>query len=104
VQLAKQFEDEPLAAIVYTDIATDGMLAGPNLSAMREMKESVHLPVIASGGVTTAEDVAQLAALGVAGCIIGRSLYERRLTLPEALAAAARDKETGRQGDKEWGK
>jgi phosphoribosylformimino-5-aminoimidazole carboxamide ribotide isomerase len=91
VQLAKQFEDEPLAAIVYTDIATDGMLAGPNLAAMREMKAAVRLPVIASGGVTTAEDVAQLAALGVAGCIIGRSLYEGRLTLQAALAAARED-------------
>lgn len=90
-QLAKQFEHQPLAAIVYTDIATDGMLAGPNLAAMREMNESVRLPLIASGGVTTAEDVAQLAALGVAGCIIGRSLYEGRLTLQAALAAARED-------------
>ena len=100
IDLARQFDDEPLAAIVYTDIATDGMLAGPNLAAMREMQQAVRLPVIASGGVTTADDVAQLAALGVAGCIIGRSLYESRLTLQEALAAA-QDKETGGRGNKE---
>jgi phosphoribosylformimino-5-aminoimidazole carboxamide ribotide isomerase len=98
VELAAQFDDEPLAAIVYTDIATDGMLAGPNLAAIREMQKAVRLPVIASGGVTTADDVAQIAVLGVAGCIIGRSLYEGRLTLKEALAAA-QDKETGRLGD-----
>ncbi len=92
VELARQFDDEPLAAIIYTDIATDGMLAGPNLAAMREMQRAVRLPVIASGGVTTADDVSQLATLGVAGCIIGRSLYEGRLTLGDALTAA-RDKE-----------
>jgi phosphoribosylformimino-5-aminoimidazole carboxamide ribotide isomerase len=88
VELARQFDDQPLAAIVYTDIATDGMLAGPNLGAIREMQAAVRLPIIASGGVTTASDVAQLAALGVAGCIIGRSLYEGKLTLKDALAAA----------------
>ena len=88
VELARQFDDQPLAAIVYTDIATDGMLAGPNLGAIREMQAAVRLPIIASGGVTTASDVAQLAALGVAGCIIGRSLYEGKLTLKDALASA----------------
>ena len=56
--LARQFAGEPLAAIIYTDIATDGMLSGPNLAAMAEMQRAVELPVIASGGVTTAEDVA----------------------------------------------
>jgi phosphoribosylformimino-5-aminoimidazole carboxamide ribotide isomerase len=88
VELAKQFENEPLAALIYTDIATDGMLAGPNLAAMREMAEAVRLPVIASGGVSCAADVQALAATGVAGCIVGRALYENRLTLSEALAAA----------------
>jgi phosphoribosylformimino-5-aminoimidazole carboxamide ribotide isomerase len=88
VELAKQLEDEPLAALIYTDIATDGMLQGPNLAAMREMAEAVRLPVIASGGVSRAADVAALVETGVAGCIIGRALYENRLTLSEALAAA----------------
>ena len=89
VELARQFEDEPLAAIIYTDIAKDGMLAGPNVAAMQEMREAVRLPVIASGGVTTAADVARLAAANMAGCIIGRAIYEGKLTLPEALEAAA---------------
>ena len=89
VDLAIQFAEEPIAAIIYTDIATDGMMAGPNLAAMAEMQAAVDLPVIASGGVTTEEDVARLAAVPMAGCIIGRALYEGTLTLPGALAAAA---------------
>lgn len=88
VAMARQFSDEPIAALIYTDIATDGMLQGPNLAAMREMAEAVQLPVIASGGVSSADDVAKLTDTGVAGCIIGRALYEGRLTLQNALAAA----------------
>jgi phosphoribosylformimino-5-aminoimidazole carboxamide ribotide isomerase len=56
---------------------------------MAEMQAAVDLPVVASGGVTTKEDVARLAAAGMAGCIIGRALYEGTLTLPEALEAAS---------------
>jgi len=85
--LARQFSDEPLAAVIYTDIATDGMLAGPNVAAMAEMQAAVDLPVIASGGVTTCEDVARLAAIPVAGCIIGRALYEKTIRLSDALVA-----------------
>ena len=59
---------------IYTDIATDGMMAGPNVAAMAEMQAAVELPVIASGGVTTPDDVARLAAVPMAGCIIGRAL------------------------------
>lgn len=88
IDLAKQFDGEPLAALIYTDIAHDGMLAGPNVAAMQAMRQAVRLPVVASGGVTTAADVAALAAIPMAGCIIGRALYEGRLTLAEALAAA----------------
>jgi phosphoribosylformimino-5-aminoimidazole carboxamide ribotide isomerase len=88
VELAKQFVGEPLAAIVYTDIAKDGMLAGPNAPEMRRMKEEVNLPVVASGGVSKAVDVAVLAAIPMNGCIIGRSLYEGSLTLEAALVAA----------------
>ena len=88
VDLALRFADEPIAALIYTDIDTDGMLGGPNLSAMAELVQAVELPVIASGGVTTADDVARLAELGVAGCIIGRALYDGTLNLPDALARA----------------
>jgi phosphoribosylformimino-5-aminoimidazole carboxamide ribotide isomerase len=87
-EMAQQFAGEPIAALIYTDIATDGMLAGPNVAAMREMQQAVDVPVVASGGVTTADDVAQLAAIPMAGCIIGRALYEGRITMAEALAAS----------------
>jgi len=86
--LARSLAEEPIAAIIYTDIAKDGMMSGPNFDAMAEMSQSVDVPVIASGGVTAAEDVGQLARIGVAGCIIGRALYEGSLTLAEATAAA----------------
>jgi phosphoribosylformimino-5-aminoimidazole carboxamide ribotide isomerase len=88
LDLAKQCADWPLAALIYTDISKDGMMAGPNFKAMRDMATAVRLPVIASGGVTTLDDVRQLAKLGLAGCIIGRALYEDRIFLPEAIAAA----------------
>jgi phosphoribosylformimino-5-aminoimidazole carboxamide ribotide isomerase len=87
-ELARSLAGEPLAAIIYTDIAQDGMLSGPNLAAMAEMAAAVTVPVVASGGVTTAEDVRRLARTGVAGCIIGRALYEGTLILSEAIAAA----------------
>lgn len=87
--LANQFADEPLAAIVYTDIAKDGMMQGPNVAAMQEMCEAVKTPVVASGGVSRREDVAALAELPLAGCIIGRALYEGTLSIAEALSAAS---------------
>lgn len=86
--LANQFADEPLAAIVYTDIAKDGMMEGPNVAAMEEMCAAVDVPIVASGGVSRREDVAALAKLPLAGCIIGRALYEGSLSLAEALSAA----------------
>lgn len=89
VELAQQFANEPLSAIVYTDIATDGMMAGPNTRAMAEMQSNVDLPVVASGGVTTLDDVKALAEAGLAACIIGRALYEESFTLSDALATAA---------------
>ena len=90
-QLARQFAGEPLGAIVYTDIATDGMMAGPNVAAMKAMQQAVGCPVVASGGVTTIGDVARLAAIPMAGCIIGRALYEGTITLPEAIRAGVTD-------------
>ncbi len=88
VEMARQFSGEPIAAVVYTDIATDGMLTGPNVEAMRQMKQSVDWPVVASGGVSGAGDVACLAEAGLDGCIIGRALYDGKLDLADALAAA----------------
>ncbi len=88
-ELANQFADEPLAAVVYTDIARDGMMQGANIEAVRVMRDSVPLPIIASGGVTDADDVRRLAELQIAGCIIGRALYEGTLSLAEAQQLAS---------------
>ena len=88
IQLAEHFADDPVGAVIYTDIARDGMMAGPNFVAMRGMVRATKLPVIASGGVTSVQDVQQLAGSGLAGCIIGRALYEEKLTLEEAMDAA----------------
>jgi phosphoribosylformimino-5-aminoimidazole carboxamide ribotide isomerase len=87
VDLARQFEELPLAALVYTDISRDGMMQGPNLEGLAAMAAATKLPVIASGGVTTPDDVTRLAALPLAGCIIGRALYEGTIDLRAALAA-----------------
>jgi phosphoribosylformimino-5-aminoimidazole carboxamide ribotide isomerase len=88
VDLARQFSGEPLAAIVYTDIAKDGMMAGPNLVALAQMQQAAAAPVIASGGVSTLEDVKRIKELGLAGCIIGRAIYEGSIDLTEAIEAA----------------
>ncbi|HEY2783904.1 MAG TPA: 1-(5-phosphoribosyl)-5-[(5-phosphoribosylamino)methylideneamino]imidazole-4-carboxamide isomerase [Fimbriiglobus sp.] len=84
-ELAKRVEDVPLAWVVCTDIATDGMLAGPNLTGLREMIHSTKLPVVASGGVTTLDDVRAVRSAGCTGAIVGRALYEGNLNLKEAL-------------------
>ena len=88
LDFAKQAADLPLDAIIYTDISKDGMLAGPNIERTKALVEAVDLPIIAAGGVTTVEDVKTLKAVGVAGAIIGRALYEGTITLTDALAAA----------------
>jgi phosphoribosylformimino-5-aminoimidazole carboxamide ribotide isomerase len=88
LDLASELARLPIAAIVYTDIGRDGMLAGPNLEAMAAMAAAVPVPIIASGGVTNLDDVCRLAERGLAGCIIGRALYEGRLDLAAAIAAA----------------
>jgi phosphoribosylformimino-5-aminoimidazole carboxamide ribotide isomerase len=88
VELAKQFEDEPIAALIYTDIAKDGMLAGPNFDEMARMHQACKLPVVASGGVTTVEDIRRLSQLHIPAAILGRALYEGQLRLPDAIAAS----------------
>ena len=88
VDVARRHERLPLAAIVYTDIAKDGMMAGPNLPALQEMIDAVALPVVASGGISSADDIRAVAACGAAGCIVGRALYDGAVTLADAAAAA----------------
>ena len=86
--LAEQFDDLPLAGVVYTDIARDGMLEGPNLAATEALAARLKTPVIASGGVSTLDDLERLAALPVAACIVGRALYDGRFRLSEAKERA----------------
>jgi len=78
----------PLAAVVYTDIARDGILAGPDLDTTARLIATTGLPVIASGGISSLQDVARCKQIGCAGVIIGRAYYEGRIDLTEALALA----------------
>jgi phosphoribosylformimino-5-aminoimidazole carboxamide ribotide isomerase len=92
VDLARRFEDAGVAAIVYTDIARDGMGTGPNLKQTAALAAAVAIPVIASGGVGSEDDVRRSCALaerGVAGLIVGRALYTGALDLGRALEIAA---------------
>jgi len=86
VQLAQAYEDLPLAGIVYTDIARDGMLIGPNFAMTERLAREVKLPVVASGGVSCLDDLVRLKTMPVWGTIIGKALYEGRFTLKQALA------------------
>lgn len=86
--LAKQFDDLPLASVIYTDIARDGMLDGPNVAATEALAREIRTPVTASGGVGQLEDLARLATLPIAACIVGRALYEGRFRLDEARERA----------------
>jgi len=94
VELARRFVGVPLAAVIYTNIANDGMMQGVDAGTIRDMVElaEMGLPVIASGGVTTNEDVRRLAGThrehpNLIGAIIGRALYEETILLPDALEA-----------------
>lgn len=91
--LALRLEDAGIAAIIHTDIARDGMLAGLNLEATEALARSVTIPVIASGGVAGLDDIIALRAAAsrtpnIAGTIIGRALYDGRIEAAAALAAA----------------
>jgi phosphoribosylformimino-5-aminoimidazole carboxamide ribotide isomerase len=100
VSLARKFERLPLGAIIYTDIHRDGMQSGVNIEATRRLIEATPVPVIASGGVASLEDILgllPLVASGLAGVITGRALYDGTLDLKDALASVRRN--AARQGD-----
>jgi phosphoribosylformimino-5-aminoimidazole carboxamide ribotide isomerase len=87
--LIKSLEDKGVEAIVFTDIKRDGMMSGPNIKSIKEMADATHIPLIASGGVTTLSHIKELIELGdcgIEGVIIGRALYEGSIDLREALA------------------
>src|SRR4051812_27438543 len=83
--VARRVSDWPLGAILYTDVAKDGMMTGPNYEQTRRLVEAGRVPVIASGGVGTIDHVREAKKTGAWGCIIGRSLYEGTVDLREAI-------------------
>lgn len=88
--LARQFQDAGVAAIIYTDIDRDGAMGGPNITATEALARAVTIPVIASGGVSSLDDLRALAETRViAGAISGRALYDGALDLGQALKALA---------------
>ncbi|MCE2509509.1 MAG: 1-(5-phosphoribosyl)-5-[(5-phosphoribosylamino)methylideneamino]imidazole-4-carboxamide isomerase [Alphaproteobacteria bacterium] len=91
LDLARRYEDANVAAIIYTDIQRDGTMRGPNLEATAALAEALDVPVIASGGFASLDDVRALKACeasGIAGAIIGRALYDGRIDPKEALRMA----------------
>lgn len=90
VDIAKQVSDWKIGAILYTDVAKDGMMSGPNFEQTQQLALAGNVPVIASGGVGTIDHVATLTKLPpIWGCIIGRSLYEGTVKLEEAVRVAS---------------
>jgi len=92
VDLAKQFEDDGVAAIIYTDIARDGMLSGPNIEETVNLAKAVSIPVIVSGGVAKMSDVNDCAAHvgdGICGAITGRAIYEKTIDFEQAMKLLA---------------
>ncbi len=86
VEFAKKMEDDGAAGIIYTDIARDGMLSGPNLDAMAKMVSELKVPVIASGGVSSIDDIKNLMKIkNLWGVITGKAIYSGTLDLKEAI-------------------
>ncbi len=86
--LVQSFADVPLAAVLYTDVTRDGTRAGANIEATAALARQAHVPVIASGGVGTLDDLRALAKRGIPACVVGRALYEKAFTLDEAIEAS----------------
>jgi phosphoribosylformimino-5-aminoimidazole carboxamide ribotide isomerase len=89
LDLLKELSDYELGAVIYTDIARDGMLGGPNIQALREVVERSSFPVIASGGITRLDDLLTIRSLGprIEGAIVGKALYDGKLNYAAAVAA-----------------
>ena len=91
LDFAEKMEKIGIETVIYTDIARDGVLQGPNLKAIEQMAKNSNLQVIASGGVSSLKDLADLKALeadGVMGAVIGKALYDGKLDLVQALQIA----------------
>lgn len=87
-QFLEKVNDWPLAAIIYTDISKDGMLSGPNVETTALLASKAKSLVIASGGVSTTTDIKNLRLAGVKACIVGKALYDGKMSLSDALEAA----------------
>ena len=86
LDLARKFEDSGAAAIIHTDIERDGTLSGPNIAATKDLAAKLSIPVIASGGVASIDDIKALKNAGkIAGVIVGRALYDGKVDLRQAL-------------------
>lgn len=88
VSFAQKLEAIGCRRVIATDVATDGMLAGPNIELMKSYVQALSIPVIASGGVSGPADLVALATTGVEGAIVGKAIYEGRLTVGQALEAS----------------
>ncbi len=88
LEVAQRVDGWPLAGIVFTDIATDGTLAGPNVERTREIAKATSVPVVASGGVGTLDHLRELRPLPIFGSIVGRALYDGAFTIEQALQVA----------------
>ena len=85
LELARQMEDEGVKTIIFTDIATDGMLSGPSFAQLHALQKAVRCDIVASGGVTTLDDVKRLRDMGLYGAIIGKAYYAGTIDLAEAV-------------------
>lgn len=88
VGLARKLEDAGVSCIIYTDISRDGMLTGPNVEATKEMAQSVGIPIVASGGISSVKDIYSYKGVKIEGIIIGKALYSGGIGLKEAIDAA----------------
>ncbi len=91
LDLARQFEQDGVAAIVYTDIGRDGMLNGPNIEATKSLAVTVNIPIVASGGITNIDDIRELceaSSVGITAAITGRAIYEGTLDFAKAQRLA----------------
>ena len=90
IDFARRMQTLGARRVIYTDISRDGMMQGANIGATRRMAESLDIPIIASGGISTMDDIASLASLGIEGAILGKALYTGALSLTDALEAACK--------------
>lgn len=91
IELAKKFEDAGVEAIIYTDIGRDGAMEGPDIEGTKKLADAVNIPVIASGGIASNDDIEAVRKLqghGVVGVISGRALYDGKIDIPKALQQA----------------